>query len=380
MEESNVSEQWIESMPEKIWFLDKLYISDINKYFNFREPLLNEIICTAQRLNESEELKKLVWNYHCAIFKTDEFGKCRETLQKELSSHSQDVTALFSTIVLLSGFETVKDYYREKGISEKVLKDTMADLPLWIEHYYDNYKTYGLNEFNWLLCHFRCKLFKLGRLQFMAGKFHEKITAFQNIESGELMTLSHCGIKYRQDGLIDGTSGIYDDESWESIYTEGNVIINGNPILNGYCVKESIKLDAHCWRKVFESGDNIIEVHIPAGEKMDFEKCVQSYELAKKFYKDYFPEKQLKAFVCESWILDPRLQNILPEESNIVRFQKYSMLFPMLSTDSQTIERVFSNDLPSYINREKLSILQRGILDFMNKGNKMCAGGMYILL
>lgn len=375
-----MNEQWIENMPNELWFLDKDYISNINAYFNFGEPLLNEIINTAQKLGESKELKRLVWQYHCAVFKNDEFDKYKEKLQEELKSYPKEITSLFSTLVLLSGFESVKGYYDKKGISERILKDTMADLPLWINHYYDNHNMYGLNEFGWLTNHFKCELFKLGRLQFKASKFHEKITAFKNIESSEVITLSNGGVKYRKDGLVDGTSGIYDKEAWKSVYNENKDIVEGNPIINGYCSQETIQLDTASWKKALESGDEIIEVHIPAGEKMDFEKCVQSYEVAKGFYKEYFSEKYLKAFVCESWLLDPRLQDILPEESNIVKFQKYSRLFPMLSSDSQTIERVFSNDLESSINSEKLSTLQRGILDFVNKGNKMCAGGMYILI
>jgi hypothetical protein len=380
MGESSMSEQWVESMPDKLWFLDKDYISNINTYFNFTEPLLNKIINAAQKLDENTELKKLAWQYHYAVFKIDEYEVYREKLQEELRTYPQEETSLFSTIVLLSGFESVKEYYVKEGISEKVLKDTMADLPLWINHYYDNRGEYGLNEFGWLLNHFKCQLFKLGRLQFKASRFHEKIIAFKNCESGEIVTLSNGGVKYREDGLVDGTSGIYDKEAWESVYNECENVIEGNPIINGYCNKEIIQLKTSSWEKVLESGDEIIEVHIPAGEKMDFKKCVQSYEIAKGFYKKYFPEKPLKAFVCESWLLDPRLQDILPGEANIVKFQRYAMLFPMLSSDSQTIERVFSNDLESAINSGKLSTLQRGILDFMNKGNKMCAGGMFILI
>ena len=50
------------------------------------------------------------------------------------------------------------------------------------------------------------------------------------------------------------------------------------------------------------------------------EECKKSIEEAKKFFNDYFPEFDYKAFVCDSWLLDNDLKEFLPADSNIIKF------------------------------------------------------------
>ena len=37
-----------------------------------------------------------------------------------------------------------------------------------------------------------------------------------------------------------------------------------------------------------KKGDTILEVHIPQGEKLDYIKCQESYEMAREFFTKYF--------------------------------------------------------------------------------------------
>lgn len=56
--------------------------------------------------------------------------------------------------------------YNEKGINEKIFFDTMDDIKIWINDYYEKTGKYGLDELNWIMNHMNMKIFKLGRLQF----------------------------------------------------------------------------------------------------------------------------------------------------------------------------------------------------------------------
>ena len=69
-------------------------------------------------------------------------------------------------------------------------------------------------------------------------------------------------------------------------------------------------------------GDPVIEVHIPAGEKLDLSECRASLARAKKFFAEFFPEFEYKCFTCHSWLLDSALSELLPEGSNILRFRE----------------------------------------------------------
>lgn len=77
-----------------------------------------------------------------------------------------------------------------------------------------------------------------------------------------------------------------------------------------------------------KKGDVALTIHIPSGEKLSVEACEQSLEKARNFYKDFFPEIDYKCFICNSWLLDPTLKEILGFESNILQFQNlFTYLF-----------------------------------------------------
>lgn len=84
------------------------------------------------------------------------------------------------------------------------------------------------------------------------------------------------------------------------------------------------------------SGEKVLNVHIPAGEKLDYCECQKSFESAKKFFSN-----EDVIFICDSWLLSPELREILPETSNIIRFQKMYHIVEVHYDFPQAEERVF---------------------------------------
>ena len=67
-------------------------------------------------------------------------------------------------------------------------------------------------------------------------------------------------------------------------------------------------------------GDKIWNVHICRGEKLDFDACEKSFQMAQEFIKEYFPEYPDNKFMCHSWLLYPTNKEFMPEGSNILKF------------------------------------------------------------
>ena len=67
-------------------------------------------------------------------------------------------------------------------------------------------------------------------------------------------------------------------------------------------------------------GDNVVELHIPRGERLNPEAVAESIERGKAFVQTYFPDFTYDYFTCISWLLDENLRKYLPEDSNIIRF------------------------------------------------------------
>lgn len=169
--------------------------------------------------------------------------------------------------------EDLQKQYKQRGIEEKYLLDTLGDIVIWAKTHYGMHQRLGVSETNWLYRHLTMKLIRLGRLQFcMAPAEH---------------------------GTPDGR---------------------------------------------ISEGENVLEIHIPEGEKLDCEACFKSIDAAKAFFAKYFPEFDYKYFTCHSWLLDSTLKKMLPEKSNILKFQK---LFEVVFEDdsNRIIRYVFSWDM-----------------------------------
>jgi hypothetical protein len=70
-------------------------------------------------------------------------------------------------------------------------------------------------------------------------------------------------------------------------------------------------------------GSPMLLVHIPdyCGPK-DATSCTASLEAARGFFGRHFPQHRPAVLTGYSWLLDPQLNDYLPEDSNIVNFQR----------------------------------------------------------
>ena len=215
-----------------------------------------------------------------------------------------DYTAQEALVYYLYFCEEMEAKYKEHGISEEILLDTLSDILTWVYTYRKISGKLGLEECDWLKLHLSFKLFKLGRLQF-------------------------CFDTFRED----------------------------------------------CPQIGKKTGENVIAVHIPENGKLIIEDCLYSIEHAKEFFSKYFPEFSYEYFTCNSWLLDKDLEEMLGENSNIVKFAK---LFNILyQAESYAIIRyVFrwdatKEDLDKF---EAKSTLARKIKEKLANGGKFNRG------
>lgn len=128
-----------------------------------------------------------------------------------------------------------------------------------------------------------------------------------------------------------------------------------------------------------KKGEKVIEVHIPETGPLTLEECKKSVEMARKFFKEYFPEFEYKAFTCHSWLLDESLKDLLNEKSNILAFQN---MFEIISEDES--DAIFKYVFNWNTTRRKLkkeyavsSFAQR-LKDEALKGKKFFEGFGYL--
>lgn len=333
----------------------------------------------AALIREDERLSALARQFHRELF-VDQTEPVNETNKRLLESDPHG--AMLAAVVYMGALPQMIDIYKAKGISERVWIDTLGDMAIWMQQYYSEHGEWGLGQVGWLIRHMTGRLFQLGRFQFAFMAYNKPFKAFRNRSTGVIAVLAESGVRFRADGQADGTNGVYDSESgWLSVYDYDGGDHTGNPIANAAAVREPVRLSDREWELVLETGDNVLDVHIPASGKMTYELCRESYRTAIKFAAEFYPESPFKGFVCSSWLLAPQLPRLLPADSNIVRFQSDYNVTPVKSDEKQTLERVFGfgtklEDLPSF---PRDTSLQKTVYDYLASGGFIHGAAGFIM-
>ena len=182
----------------------------------------------------------------------------------------------------------------------------------------------------------------LQTLYFLEAMHNEYVT--RGIDE-ELFGKMVAGIKHRLEGAYKktGTFAI-GDLTWQKLLLKGRMFRIG--ILT-FDLKPS---PADVPSKGVNKGDNIVGIHVPGGEPLVYEKCVQSIKDAKAFVAKHFPDFDYGYMTIMTWLLNPHIADLLGPNSNILKF---ATLFEVVSIhESDNIIRfVFGNgakrtDLP----------------------------------
>lgn len=113
-----------------------------------------------------------------------------------------------------------------------------------------------------------------------------------------------------------------------------------------------------------------ISIHIPSDANMKPEKIQKTFAEYRSFLQTYYPEWIDADWYCESWMLSPVLKQLLPENSNIIMFQKQ---FDILSVDYESmavLDWVFPGEKADFSKLSEQTSLQKNMKKFLLNGGK----------
>ncbi|HEX5205050.1 MAG TPA: acyltransferase domain-containing protein [Actinoplanes sp.] len=174
--------------------------------------------------------------------------------------------------------------------------------------------------------------------------------------------------------------GIPDDVSWTTLADLGrNLAIDRRMNREGWPVMQSW-LTLHARGGLYElgrlqhhRGDTAISLHIPESGPLSPEAIDASLDAGRAFFPRHFPDERYTSFSCGSWLLDPQLREYLPEDSNIVRFQRRFDLEPYeepegLDADVEVLRFVFRSLTTPLDQLPRRTALQRAVVDHLKAG------------
>lgn len=282
--------------------------------------------------------------YHEELFEGLEFPKAPE-------GENPLPYDIFSFYPMFARIREAMATIRTMGVDEEIIRATYTGIDGCIvastrlEGRFAFNKTYFL----WCTLYKNAVLFKVDRFSFELREGCKlNIYGFINAD-GEIKILMKEGVKVHRSGLLLGSASAKDES--------GHFVTNfeeKSDAFEGYLVDEStatvggkVSLDKKEWKLLYKPGDDIISVHIPGKKPFDKETVDRSIDKGRDFFKKLYPDKDIKAFMCISWLLEPALKKILKPTSNIIYFQDLYTKFPYVSLGLDVFHFVFEKSVTS---------------------------------
>ncbi|MGE4454271.1 MAG: acyltransferase domain-containing protein [Sphaerochaeta sp.] len=246
----------------------------------------------------------------------------------------QHFGALYPLLLILEVEDVVKSVYAEAGINETVRDATLKDVRLWVDQYASQHNgEIGLDRVFWISRHLCANILRLGRLQFEPNTFDYPFQLYQNILDGSQHMFANSGLFCDRDGyLTDNQHAVFPT----TLIKDANHI-TGHLVdpRQGTIEKQTTQLPLEHLRLLVETQSQVLHLHIPSGSPLSPSSVEESLTLAKTYYPS------IQSIACSSWLLDPALEFVTSQESNIRDFMHRFKKFPVVHEIPQIYERVF---------------------------------------
>jgi hypothetical protein len=362
-------------------------IRDICQWIGFRDDLVTACFEAAREIQALPEACEFLRTLRCMTldFYSDERNG-RWTWPMPCTNRWRSPSMLY-LVMFLSCVPHLQKLHREQGVSEWATKEILLDFESKIDIFIRQHGYPGLGTFRWFAEHVNGRIFHLGRLQFQFASFCACVNVFKHVSEDKLAVLAMPGQKFRPDGqYFDADRQIVLEESVRtSALVDDGTWITGTPITaRGSASPDEIRLHKSEWVSVLKQGDPVLNIHIPANTSrngpLTREACADSFRKALEFFPRYFPKFVFNAFMCNTWMLDVQLSDLLPANSNIVGFQDWYHLYPLLATsDSGIISFVFGEPFPGWNTVTPKTSLQEIAVRHVRQGNYWRVGGGFCL-
>lgn len=267
---------------------------------------------------------------------------------------------------------------RAEGMPEALILDTLSDYGTWASYYLRHTGKTGIGEFGWEVNFHSGCIVKLGRVQYETCLFPAPYSIYRSKSTGEIIPVLHDGEGVNADGFL----ALDDPAAFTSSMKIENGVLTCNKIDTkaARVLTEMTEYDMTDLELLITTGLPVLNMHIPEVGPLTNESVGESLAMAKEF----FTAKGYPAIVavCESWLLDPALQEYGTTAKNILAYQNRFTLYPWIGDGSEAVGRVFGRGTDTS-NPDALpgdTGLRRGLREYLKTGKPLRdAGGIVVL-
>ena len=123
--------------------------------------------------------------------------------------------------------------------------------------------------------------------------------------------------------------------------------------------------------------EDVISIHIPSDALLTHDAIESSLKASKIFFKHFFNIEGYR-YYCKSWLLSPRLKDVLNPNARLLTFQSFFEDYTFYEDDLQCLYWVFDTRDQDFAKLKTETTLQKNLKDYLLKGNKIGSAKAFI--
>lgn len=337
---------------------DEARIAALQEEFDLFGEYYEEVLSEAQRVSKDPELR--TWGEAVAGYA---FQASITEFRNTPFPLPEGSVGFLPLLIHLPMVPVAVENYRSRGFSEEMIQTLLNSYKGCMDVVYSKTGSRGLNRtyFNWLMLYSKALIFRYRGFQFEVKAFPDLAVFLKNRETGELVPLLRQG-EVHKSGMILGAAGCEDaDGSWTAEFLETEEGYYGYPAVNGKVSGEKVFYPKDQWAYALQPGQFVLSAHLPKGMDISKANVDEAFSTVKEIANQWYPDYEITALYCGSWLLDPALADILGADSKIAAYGARFARYPLLSAGQEVFSFVFPPNVTELDALPENTRLERGL-------------------
>ena len=275
------------------------------------------------------------------------------------------VTAFLPLYILIGMFPQGIAEYRHRGFDEAEIRLVMRRIWDGIRIVERQTGMPGINKtyFTWQTLYAKALIFEFAEgLQFEVKKAFTTAVYIRNKESGQILPILAEGIVHRSGEQMLGSIGYEDEEgSFAPVFEEDEENFYGHGCVDCKVDTERKAYPKSQWVLWHHPGVYQLSMHIPEGAPISLDVVLPQIEKARKVAAERYPEFHAQQVFCSSWLLDPKLNEVVKPDSKISQFMSIFVRYPIKSNGDSIFSFVFERKPENLADLPEDTSLRRGL-------------------
>ncbi len=289
-----------------------------------------------------------------------------------------DVTAFLPVHILAAQIPESIELYRRRGFPEEEIAGLIATYRGGIRVVENQTGRPGLNKlyYGWQNHFIKAEIYKAGSIQFETRTLPQSAVYLRNKQTRDVIAVMNVGTFHASGMQILGSRGYEDPEgAFQVSFTEDAQNYYGHRSLGCKVSDQKEAFPKSQWELFARPGDKCMSIHIPKGADISPETLDAAFAQGRKVLQERYPEHTGNMIFASSWILDPKLEEILGPDSKITKLGHRFVRYPQRSPGMHVFGNVFAKQLEKepYENLPEDTSLMRGLKKLYIEGGHIYA-------